>query len=114
MISLMQDTQGAHPSTHAWLLPTRIFAPGQTFILGSERKGAGHLYLRPCEMLTASWALMLRAPRPHRPCCGPSPLCPLVLRTFSNVAAGALSTGTRSMCSSLRAEHVAFETGQCH
>ena len=55
-----------------------------------------------CRLLWKSWVPGQRAPRPHWPCQGPSPMCP-VLRTRGNGAVVALSMGTQadvlwSMC----------------
>ena len=48
-----------------------------------------------CRLLWTSWVPGQRAPRPHWPCQGPFPVCP-VPRTCGNGAAAALSTGTQA------------------
>ena len=47
------------------------------------------------QLLWESWVPGQRAPRPHGPCQGPSPVC-LVPRTRGNGAAAALSMGMQA------------------
>jgi len=97
-----QDTHSAHPSRCAQLLSAPASAPGQTFILGGERRGTGRLQVHFHWLLWEFWVPGQRAPHPYGPCQGPSPVC-LVRRTCGNGAAAALSTGMQddvlwSMC----------------
>lgn len=89
--------------THKGLTPRGVHSSHQHLLpllgkrLSSAVKGEG-----PPPAALAVLCAGGRAPRPHWPCCGPSPECP-VLRTRGDGAATALSTGTqadvlRSVC----------------